>query len=92
MPVRGSALLGSALLPIQTSVLWWLQYATFIVLVMDHYNNGSPAGVIFAEREDAATLSPALAALVRVIDPIKPGFRPSCWIVDDDTAEHNAIW
>ena len=68
-----------------------LQFALFTVLMIDDFKNGLPLGTLITEKEDAETLAPALTALGVAVQTIKPDWKPVCFLVDDDTAEHNAI-
>ena len=64
------------------------------MLVINEFKHGVPVAIIISEKEDAATLGPVLAAFrdeVRAVEPGNPHWSPSCFLVDDDTAEHNAI-
>ena len=68
-----------------------LQFALFTVLMIDDFKNGLHVATMITEREDAETLAPALKALGVAVQTIKPDWEPACFLVDDDTAEHNAI-
>lgn len=68
-----------------------LQFALFTVLVIDDFMNGLPVATMITEKEDAETLAPALAALGVAVQKLKPDWKPACFLVDDDAAEHNAI-
>lgn len=68
-----------------------MQYALYILTVMDHFGNGLPVAFIFSEKEDAETLTKVLEAFRGRMQELKPGWRPSCFLVDDDPAEALAV-
>ena len=69
-----------------------VQFSFFTVLAMDKFGNGLPVAFILTEKEDARTLAPALEAFKETVRRRKADWSPSCFIVDDDKAEQNAIW
>lgn len=68
-----------------------VQYAFYTMLVMDHHGNALPIGFIISAREDAQTLAHCMRLFVTAAQSECPGWRPSCFVTDDDLAEHKAV-
>ena len=64
-----------------------LQYAFYTMLVTDHHGNALPIGFISA-REDARTLGHCMGLFAAAAQRACPCWRPSCFVTDDDLAEH----
>ena len=67
------------------------QYAFYTMLVMDHHGNALPIAFIISAREDAQTLAHCMGLFVAAAQSVCPGWRPSCFVTDDDAAEHKAV-
>ena len=58
---------------------------------MDEHGNAQPVAFCLTEKDDAETLSGMLADFSAAVRDLRPDWLPSCFLVDDDAAEHNAI-
>ena len=58
---------------------------------MDEYGNAQPVAFCLTEKDDAQTLSGMLADFLVAVRALRPDWWPSCFLADDDAAEHKAI-
>lgn len=68
-----------------------VQYAFYTMLVMDHHGNALPIAFIISAREDAQTLAHCMGLFITAAQSVCPAWRPSCFVTDDDAAEHKAV-
>ena len=61
------------------------------MLAMDDFGNGHPVAFCVTEKDDAGTLAPMLADFLTAVRAVRSDWWPSCFLVDDDAAEHNAV-
>ena len=69
----------------------WVQYSLFIVLAMDDYGNAQPVAFCLTEKDDADTLSRMLDSFRAAVQAVRSDWWPSCFLLDDDAAEHKAV-
>lgn len=67
------------------------QYPLYTVGVVDDHYNVCPTAWMISEGEKQQDLLPFLQALKRAVELQHPGWRPSCFIVDDCDAQTNAL-
>ena len=68
-----------------------MQYAFYTMLVMDYHGNALPIAFIISAREDAQTLGHCMSMFITTARSVCPAWRPSCFVTDDDAAEHKAV-
>jgi len=61
------------------------------VLVMDEYRKALPVGWSIQSNETEETFVQFLQEVKKKVEAIRPGWRPSCFLVDDCVALANAL-
>ena len=68
-----------------------VQFLLYIFLVFDDHRSGFPTAWVITNRETEDYVTKFMEALKRNVQLHSPTFTPTCFVVDDNDATHNAI-